>query len=286
MLRLCLRPQSRHNLRFTNHRLLTSSTSSGNNPYELPTHQHQHLSSQSSILPQPLPSALSPPDAPPSLGRKSVFALSATLLAAAIGYAAVIQPEERDSAQGQSTSPLYSTVESSLHKSNDSLKRIYRHLKHTGAAASVLWQSLRSVLSSANQEVRAGFELRVAALLADISAANANRRSAIVGAGGGAVVDWLLETVSSPRDGCRTQAESARALAYLIADPGVCEVVLGRPHAVPNLLRFIFSCQPQRSKKVIYSFCLEYLLFFNYSCLFRLPRGRPIFFRISTFWYE
>lgn len=94
-----------------------------------------------------------------------------------------------------------------------------------------------------------GFELRVAALLADIAAANAGRRAAIVGAGGGKVVDWLLETVATPGVGLGTQAEAARALAYLIADSNVCEAVLGRPRAVPNLLRFIFSCHPQRSKK-------------------------------------
>ncbi|KAK4387550.1 putative inactive heme oxygenase 2, chloroplastic [Sesamum angolense] len=118
-------------------------------------------------------------------------------------------------------------------------------------AASVLWQSLRSVMSSANHEVRAGFELRVAALLADIVAASDSRRAAIVGAGGGAVVDWLLETVAVPKDGNGTQAESARALAYLIADPNVCEAVFGRPQAVPNLLRFIFSAQPPSSKKAL-----------------------------------
>ncbi|KAL0369021.1 UNVERIFIED_CONTAM: putative inactive heme oxygenase 2, chloroplastic [Sesamum calycinum] len=122
-------------------------------------------------------------------------------------------------------------------------------MKQTGVAASVLWQSLRSVMSSANHEVRAGFELRVAALLADIVAASDSRRAAIVGAGGGAVVDWLLETVAVPKDGNGTQAESARALAYLIADPNVCEAVFGRPQAVPNLLRFIFSAQPPSSKK-------------------------------------
>ncbi|KAL0366170.1 UNVERIFIED_CONTAM: protein SERAC1 [Sesamum radiatum] len=122
-------------------------------------------------------------------------------------------------------------------------------MKQTGVAASVLWQSLRSVMSSANHEVRAGFELRVAALLADIVAASDSRRAAIVGAGGGAVVDWLLETVAVPKDVNGTQAESARALAYLIADPNVCEAVFGRPQAVPNLLRFIFSAQPPTSKK-------------------------------------
>ncbi|KAG4996907.1 hypothetical protein JHK85_028346 [Glycine max] len=40
-----------------------------------------------------------------------------------------------------------------------------------------------------------------------------------------------------------TQAEYARALAYLIADPNVSMAVLGRPHAVLSLLRFIFSSQ-------------------------------------------
>lgn len=63
-------------------------------------------------------------------------------------------------------------------------------------------------------------------------------------------MDWLLESVAVQRDGSGTQAESARALAYLISDPNVSAAVLGRPAAVPKLLRFIFSCQPQRSKKV------------------------------------
>ena len=123
-------------------------------------------------------------------------------------------------------------------------------MKQTGVAASVLWQSLTSVLSSANYEVRSGFELKVAALLADIAAANASRRQAIVGAGGGKVLDWLLETVAVSGDNAGTQGESARALAHLLGDPNVCEAVLGRPDAVPNLLRFIFSSQPQTSKKV------------------------------------
>lgn len=119
-------------------------------------------------------------------------------------------------------------------------------------AASVLWQSLSSVLSSANHEVRLGFEMRVASLLADIAAANASRRAALVGAGGGAVVDWLLDRVATASVGSGTQAEAARALAYLVADPNVCKDVLGRPLAVPNLLRFIFSCQPQRRSKKLF----------------------------------
>lgn len=117
-------------------------------------------------------------------------------------------------------------------------------------AATVLWKSLTSVLCSANHEVRSGFESKVAALLADIAAANESRRVAIVGAGGGAVVDWLIQMVArTGGDHSGTQAESARALAYLIADPNVCEAVFERPHVVPNLLRFIFSTQPSKKQK-------------------------------------
>lgn len=165
-----------------------------------------------------------------------------------IASVAILSSDRHDDNNDRITTTIYSTVENTIYKSNESFRRVVHHVKQTGVAASVLWQSLTSVLSSANHEVRAGFELRVASLLADISAANAARRAAIVGAGGGKVVDWLLETVSFGNDGCGTQAETARALAYLIADPDVSKDVLGRPRAVPNLLRFIFSCQPKSKK--------------------------------------
>lgn len=203
----------------------------------------QNPSPRPILSPKPSLSLLSSPKPP------SFYALSATLIAAIAASAASAallstgDPQIKEKAQG-----LYSDLEQSLGRSGDSVRRVFDRMKQTGVAATMLWKSLRSVLSSANQEVRSGFELRVAALLADIAAANESRRSAIVSAGGGAVVDWLLETVSSAGDG--TQAESARALAHLIADPKVCEDVLGRPHAVPNLMRFIFSFQPKRSKKV------------------------------------
>ncbi|RDX76856.1 putative inactive heme oxygenase 2, chloroplastic, partial [Mucuna pruriens] len=178
-----------------------------------------------------------------SLYRTSVVSLSA----AAVVFASVAFLSS-DSDHRGATNPLYAGAEHAARKAADSFDRIFHHAKRTGVAAAVLWQSLCSVLSSANHEVRSGFEIRVAALLADISAANSGRRAAIVGAGGGAVVDWLLESVAVAKDGGGTQAESARALAYLIADPNVSAAVLGRPHAVPSLLRFIFSCQPRRSK--------------------------------------
>ncbi|CAA0830294.1 alpha/beta-Hydrolases superfamily protein [Striga hermonthica] len=196
---------------------------------------------------------------PPALHHHPVpltsFPLSKTSLIAALSAAsatvlgAYTLAQSEDSQHRAKLASIYSEVDVAIERSNESVNRILNRMRQTGMAASVLWQSLRSVLSSANHEVRAGFELRVAALLADIVAASDSRRAAIVSAGGGAVVDWLLETVAVPKDGNGTQAESARALAYLIADPNVCEVVFGRPQAVPNLLRFIFSAQPKRSKK-------------------------------------
>ncbi|KAL2555841.1 alpha/beta-hydrolase superfamily protein [Forsythia ovata] len=105
-------------------------------------------------------------------------------------------------------------------------------------------------MSSANHEVRAGFKLRVAALLGDIVAASENMRVAIVEAGGGKVVGLLLETMAVPKEENVRQAESARALAYLIANVNVNKAVFARSGAVPNLLRFIFFAQPRRSKEV------------------------------------
>ncbi|KAI4366418.1 hypothetical protein MLD38_022299 [Melastoma candidum] len=207
-----------------------------------PSSLHSTTSSISPLLP-PSPSSSSA-----SYVRYSLLALSASLLAFvySAGPSRHADPDDNDP---RSTS---SVIDGVLHRSNDSLRRFYRHVIQMGVAASVLWQSLVSVLSSANQEVRAGFELRVASLLADIAAANSGRRAAIVGAGDGRVVDWLLDTVAVegyPRGGCAVQAEAARAVAYLVADERVSEEVLGRPGAVGKLLRFIFSCQPQRSKK-------------------------------------
>ncbi|KAL2512741.1 alpha/beta-Hydrolases superfamily protein [Abeliophyllum distichum] len=113
-----------------------------------------------------------------------VAALSATLLVAS--YALI--PTQDDTFSGPSNRKsylLYKEIENAIEKSNESFNKILNRMKQTGVAASVLWQSLRSVMSSANHEVRAGFELRVAALLADIVAASDNRRAAIVEAGGG-----------------------------------------------------------------------------------------------------
>ncbi|CAJ1972665.1 unnamed protein product [Sphenostylis stenocarpa] len=185
------------------------------------------------------------PISPQSSSRAYVVALSAAAILASAAFLA--SDYVRDDSDSRAANPLYTGAQHAARTAADSFDRIFHHARRTGVAAAVLWQSLCSVLSSANHEVRSGFEIRVAALLADIASANSYRRAAIVGAGGGGVVDWLLEAVAKDGGG-GTQAESARALAYLIADPNVSAVVLGRPHAVPNLLRFIFSCQPRRSK--------------------------------------
>ncbi|KAK4797151.1 hypothetical protein SAY86_029477 [Trapa natans] len=230
MLGLCLRRSRR--LCFHTFRSLSSSAPSSKIPSGPGNHNDAPPPIPHRTLPSPLSPATSTSTSSQLLKRTSTYALLATILASS----AILYKSDGE-VDRHSTNPLYNAVDTTVQRSNESLKRVYHHIKQTGVAASVLWQSLRSVLSSANHEFRTGFELRVAALLADIAAANPGRRTAIVGAGGGAVVDWLLETVATPRDGCGTQAECARALAFLIADPNVCETVLGRPHAVPNLLR-------------------------------------------------
>ncbi|XP_022876104.1 uncharacterized protein LOC111394488 isoform X2 [Olea europaea var. sylvestris] len=241
---------SRRNIRLPNLRRALSS--SGRN-LENSTDSLKNLKNSQNV---PLPPAVHHQNHHPSplssssalLSKTSILAaLSATLLV--VSYTLI--PTQDDTVSGSSNRKsylLYKEIENAIEKSNESFNKILNRMKQTGTAASVLWRSLRSVMSSANHEVRAGFELRVAALLADIVAASENRRAAIVEAGGGKVVDWLLETVAMPKEGNGAQSESARALAYLIADANVNEAVFARPDAVPNLLRFIFSAQPGRIK--------------------------------------
>ncbi|KAG0467717.1 hypothetical protein HPP92_019297 [Vanilla planifolia] len=250
MLRLLTRPR-RLPLVASKRRISSNGFSSSSSP--LNSKPINHLRSPPPALNNPIPPT------PLTLTSSSSYSNSTSLFAAAgaitsfIAIAAYLYfPTSSDGHARSRTEQLYADLEETLEKSKSSLGRVLHQMVQTGAAAAVLWKSLVSVLSSANQEVRSGFELRVAALLADIAGASDARRSAIVGAGGGAVVDWLLERVASSRTGVDyggTQAESARALAHLIADPVVCEKVLGRPHAVPNLLKFIFSFQPRRQNK-------------------------------------
>ncbi|XP_021865902.2 uncharacterized protein [Spinacia oleracea] len=218
----------------------SSSSSLSSNPHTRnPNHSPVHYVNTTSTL-----SPLSPTTAPP-FSRTTTISLSLLGLTAVSSTSYLLYSSSEGG--NDDIHRISSAVEAAIQRSAESTRRIVNQMKHTGAAAAVLWQSLQSVLSSANYEVRSGFEFKVAAFLADIAAANAARRTAIVAAGGGRVVDWLLETVAGEVSG--TQAEAARALAYLIADPIVRPQVFGRPHSVPYLLRFISSSQPQRSKK-------------------------------------
>ncbi|KAF7817516.1 Protein SERAC1 isoform A [Senna tora] len=241
MHRFCLR--SRHHLRLLNPRYISSSSKKPIKPPDNVENAQIVPPQESHHLPAPLSTS--------SVSRTSAIVLSATAVSALFASIAllVLDYDRQRQSDDEASNTLYAAIEHAINKSSDSFKKVFHHFKQTGVAASVLWQSLKSVLSSANYEVRSGFEIRVAALLADIAAANTSRRAAIVGAGDGAVVDWLLESVAVAKNGGGTQAESARALAYLIADQNVSAAVLGRPHAIPNLLRFIFSCQPRRFKK-------------------------------------
>lgn len=234
-------------LRFHHHRYISASSSFCPKKPVNPSHNAANLPVVTTPVSRDHLPGLLPPPPTSSFSRSYLIAVSALL--ASVAYLSYDSHNQRRP-DDKPTNPLLAGVEHAIHKSTDSFNMIFRNIKRTSVAVSVLWQSLTSVLSSANHEVRSGFEIRVAALLADIAAANSSRRAAIVGAGGGAVVDWLLESVAVANNGGGTQAESARALAYLIADPNVSAIVLGRPHAIPNLLNFIFSCHPRRLKKV------------------------------------
>ncbi|KAG5543419.1 hypothetical protein RHGRI_016224 [Rhododendron griersonianum] len=248
MLRLCTRYHRRRALSSLRRTLSSSSSPPPrHHPEASPAEYPNNLANPQQLPPLPLSPIYPPPLSSRFLSRTSLSLLSATLVSSIFLYG--LTTTDSSTKPDHKFDHLYADLEHAIDRSNDSVKRILNRMRQTGVAATVLWKSLRSVLSSANHEVRLGFEFRVAAFLADIAAANAARRAAIVGAGGGAVVDWLLETVAAGGgDGCGTQAEAARALAYLIADGDVAGAVLGRPSAVPNLLRFIFCSQLQRSK--------------------------------------
>ncbi|CAI9115772.1 OLC1v1016766C1 [Oldenlandia corymbosa var. corymbosa] len=254
MLRLCCR-RARRSVRLPYRRTFNTSTGNRkNNNQDIPK---TALNSSNNIQPsasEPPPPALIPIPQSPNPNRTFFLVLSTTVVSGMLGSYVLTHSDDVSSAAQSAKREFEIAVE----KSNASLNKIVHRMRQTGTAASVLWQSLRSLMSSANHEVRVGFELRVAALLADIAAASESRRAAIVAAGGGAVIDWLLDTVAvASADNLGTQAESARALAYLIADPNVCEAVLARPHAVPNLLRFIFSAHPRKNQKRRSSFDLS-----------------------------
>lgn len=180
----------------------------------------------------------------------SAAAVSAALLSVTATTVLVLREEEtKDKLQKQIHDSLHK-LEGMKDRISESSKSMYYRCIDTGVAVTVLFKSLKSMLSSANEEAKVGLKMRVAALLADLSGANESRRRAIVSAGGGAVVDWLLETLSSNSTPPITQAEAARALSYLISDAATCESVLARPQAISHLFRFVYSLRPQSAKQV------------------------------------
>eukprot|EP00249_Psilotum_nudum_P021362 c28083_g1_i2 orf=314-4183(+) len=119
-----------------------------------------------------------------------------------------------------------------------------------GVASIVLMRYLKAIFLSSSEDAVGGvglwWRLKVATLLADMSGASDNRRKALVEAGNGAVVDWILDAVGRQEPSCRSiQEEAARATAHLLSDPHTCESVLGRPNALSRLFLFTASIQPQ-----------------------------------------
>lgn len=178
-------------------------------------------------------------------------AVSAALLSVTAATVLVLREDETKAKLQQQIHDSLNRLEGIKDKISERSKSMYHRCIDTGVAATVLFKFLKSMLSSANEEAKVGLKMRVAALLADLSGANESRRRAIVNAGGGAVVDWLLETLSSSNSTPPiTQAEAARALSYLISDAATCESVLARPQAISHLFRFIYSLRPHSAKQI------------------------------------
>lgn len=102
-------------------------------------------------------------------------------------------------------------------------------------------------------ELALRWKLRVTSLLADLAGSSHSRRRALIQAGNGSIVDWLLEAVQHGELEYRViQAEAARALSHFLSDDITCDVVLGRQNALSQLLLFAASIQPNnlKSKKL------------------------------------
>ncbi|KAI9161371.1 hypothetical protein LWI28_016768 [Acer negundo] len=166
--------------------------SSSKNPIKI-SKNHKNLNPIPQHLPSPPPpqliiqnhlSPLSSTTITSLLLRNSIFALSAIVLFTVFASLILFSNSNPDNSVYKKgiSNPIYATIENA---------------------------SLSSVLSNANHEVRVGFGLRVTVLLADIVAINEARKIVIVGVGGGAVVDWLLEMVAIGKDECGTQAEAS-----------------------------------------------------------------------------
>ncbi|MCO5570148.1 hypothetical protein L7F22_023865 [Adiantum nelumboides] len=94
------------------------------------------------------------------------------------------------------------------------------------------------------------WKVRVTSLLADLAASSHSRRRALIQAGHGTVVDWLLEAVGQREQKYQlVQSEATRALSRFLSNGVTCEVVLGRPNDLSHILFFATSIQPTLSVK-------------------------------------
>ncbi|MCO5599134.1 hypothetical protein L7F22_053234 [Adiantum nelumboides] len=121
-------------------------------------------------------------------------------------------------------------------------------------AITVLARCVNAVLFTKGEdyanELALRWKLRVISLLADLAASSHSRRRALIQAGNGSVIDWLLEAVGHGEQEYQlVQAEAGRALSQFLSDDITCEVVLGRPNALSRLLLFAASIQPNMSSK-------------------------------------
>ncbi|GBG87482.1 hypothetical protein CBR_g45541 [Chara braunii] len=93
------------------------------------------------------------------------------------------------------------------------------------------------------------FAPRVGALIADLASCR-RRRYAIATSADGAVVDWLLESLVDS-DCWRLKLEASRALASLIKDDSVRDLVLSRTHAIPILLQYVSTAPSAVGSRLI-----------------------------------
>ncbi|KAI5056672.1 hypothetical protein GOP47_0028490 [Adiantum capillus-veneris] len=127
-------------------------------------------------------------------------------------------------------------------------------VSEAATAMTVLARCVNAVLFTKGEdyanELALRWRLRVISLLADLAASSHSRRRALIQAGNGSVIDWLLEAVGHGEQKYQlVQAEAGRALSQFLSDDVTSEVVLGRPNALSHLLLFAASIQPNKSAK-------------------------------------
>lgn len=140
-------------------------------------------------------------------------------------------------------------IHSILDGLSNALTAVFIQVLQTAITVAVLVRCLGAILLFEGEEGANGlalrWRLRLASLIADLAGASHSRRRALVEAGNGAVVDWLLEAVGHGEFEWRfVQAEAARAIAHFLSDASTCEELLGRPSALSHLLLFTASIQP------------------------------------------